>query len=113
MQMCWPFTQRQSPAECSGEHLACATAFLQDQFSTITVIARLPGIWVGFILSLNCNITHHFSHLYLGPVTNCYLFQGCKRKFLDILIPSCHVEMFMPNVSLMSPPLQSPTHAVR
>ena len=41
-------------------------------------------------------------HNYLEPISQCHLFKGCKRKFLDILVPSCRIEMFMPNVQLIT-----------
>ena len=35
------------------------------------------------------SVTLTCSHLYLEPIQQCYLFAGCKRKFLDILMSSC------------------------
>ncbi|GLC44797.1 hypothetical protein PLESTB_001212900 [Pleodorina starrii] len=40
-------------------------------------------------------------HLYLHPVRNCYLFRGCKQRFLDALLTAARVELFMPGVQLM------------
>ncbi|GLI61751.1 hypothetical protein VaNZ11_004203 [Volvox africanus] len=40
-------------------------------------------------------------HLYLQPVRNCYLFKGCKQRFLDALLTAARVELFMPGVQLM------------
>ncbi|GLC57329.1 hypothetical protein PLESTB_001212500 [Pleodorina starrii] len=40
-------------------------------------------------------------HLYLAPVRNCYLFRGCKQRFLDAVLAACRVELFMPGVQIV------------
>ncbi|KAG2493568.1 hypothetical protein HYH03_008087 [Edaphochlamys debaryana] len=40
-------------------------------------------------------------HLYLQPVRGCYLFKGCKQRFMDALLTAARVEMFMPGVQVM------------
>ncbi|EFJ39217.1 hypothetical protein VOLCADRAFT_45039, partial [Volvox carteri f. nagariensis] len=41
-------------------------------------------------------------HLYLHPVRSCYLFKGCKQRFLDALLTVARVELFMPGVQLLT-----------
>ncbi|GIL56055.1 hypothetical protein Vafri_11509 [Volvox africanus] len=41
-------------------------------------------------------------HLYLQPVRNCYLFKGCKQRFLDALLNAARVELFLPGVEIMT-----------
>ncbi|GIL88133.1 hypothetical protein Vretifemale_16146, partial [Volvox reticuliferus] len=41
-------------------------------------------------------------HLYLQPVRNCYLFKGCKQRFLDALLTVARVELFLPGVEIMT-----------
>ncbi|GLI61752.1 hypothetical protein VaNZ11_004204 [Volvox africanus] len=41
-------------------------------------------------------------HLYLQPVRNCYLFKGCKQRFLDALLTAARVELFLPGVEIMA-----------
>ncbi|KXZ44423.1 hypothetical protein GPECTOR_68g396 [Gonium pectorale] len=41
-------------------------------------------------------------HLYLQPVRSCYLFRGCKQRFLDALLTAARVELFMPGVQIMT-----------
>lgn len=38
-------------------------------------------------------------HLYNLPLHSCWLFTGCKQKFLDALLLSAKVELFMPKVT--------------
>eukprot|EP00201_Polytomella_parva_P009588 CAMPEP_0175054834 /NCGR_PEP_ID=MMETSP0052_2-20121109/9726_1 /TAXON_ID=51329 ORGANISM="Polytomella parva, Strain SAG 63-3" /NCGR_SAMPLE_ID=MMETSP0052_2 /ASSEMBLY_ACC=CAM_ASM_000194 /LENGTH=579 /DNA_ID=CAMNT_0016319575 /DNA_START=167 /DNA_END=1902 /DNA_ORIENTATION=+ len=40
-------------------------------------------------------------HLYLKPVKSCYLFRGCKQKFLEAVLVASRVELFMPGVNVM------------
>ncbi|GIM10248.1 hypothetical protein Vretimale_14045, partial [Volvox reticuliferus] len=40
-------------------------------------------------------------HLYMHPVRSCYLFKGCKQRFLDALLTVARVELFMPGVQLL------------
>ncbi|PNH09149.1 Potassium channel KAT1, partial [Tetrabaena socialis] len=40
-------------------------------------------------------------HLYLQPVRGCYLFKGCKQRFLDALLTAARVELFMPGVQIL------------
>ena len=37
--------------------------------------------------------------MYLGVLRNCYVFNGCKARFLDEVLNMAHMEVFMPNVS--------------
>lgn len=37
-------------------------------------------------------------HLYNYPLHTCWLFRGCKQKFVDALLLSAKVELFMPKV---------------
>jgi hypothetical protein len=39
-------------------------------------------------------------HLYLQPLRGCYLFKGCKQRFLDAFLTAARVEMFMPGVQV-------------
>ena len=39
-------------------------------------------------------------HLYLEPLSGCYLFKGCKQQFLDAFLTAARVEMFMPGVQV-------------
>ncbi|EFJ46902.1 hypothetical protein VOLCADRAFT_92690 [Volvox carteri f. nagariensis] len=41
-------------------------------------------------------------HLYLQPVRSCYLFKGCKQRFLDALLTAARVELFLPGVEIMT-----------
>ena len=41
-------------------------------------------------------------HLYLDPLHQCYLFKRCKPKFMDAVLASCRMDLFMPNVQLVS-----------
>ncbi|KAG2444346.1 hypothetical protein HXX76_001102 [Chlamydomonas incerta] len=41
-------------------------------------------------------------HLYLQPVKGCYLFKGCKQRFLDAFLTAARVELFMPGVQLLN-----------
>ncbi|GLC44798.1 hypothetical protein PLESTB_001212800 [Pleodorina starrii] len=41
-------------------------------------------------------------HLYLQPVRNCYLFRGCKQRFLDALLTAARVELFLPGVEILT-----------
>ena len=34
-------------------------------------------------------------HLYQVALRDCYLFQGCKPKFLDAVMAACRADMFM------------------
>jgi hypothetical protein len=34
--------------------------------------------------------------LYAKPLAACYLFQGCGRKFLDAIMTTARVELFLP-----------------
>jgi hypothetical protein len=43
-------------------------------------------------------------HLYLEQLRSCYLFQGCRQKFLDAVLSIAKVELFMPKVPLLPPP---------
>lgn len=38
-------------------------------------------------------------HMYSEVLSNCYLFAGCKARFLDELLSLARMELFMPNVS--------------
>jgi hypothetical protein len=38
-------------------------------------------------------------HLYLSALTSCWMFRGCKKKFLDGLLACAKVELFMPQVN--------------
>lgn len=38
-------------------------------------------------------------HLYMEPLSTCYVFQGCSPLFLDSVMMACKVELFMPKVS--------------
>lgn len=38
-------------------------------------------------------------HLYLDVLRDCYLFAGCKARFLDQVLAVARMELFMPNVS--------------
>ncbi len=42
-------------------------------------------------------------HLYLQPLRGCYLFKGCKQRFLDALLSAAKVELFMPGVQVGGP----------
>ncbi|KAG2447077.1 hypothetical protein HYH02_007827 [Chlamydomonas schloesseri] len=42
-------------------------------------------------------------HLYLQPVKGCYLFKGCKQRFLDAFLTAARVELFMPGVQILTP----------
>lgn len=37
----------------------------------------------------------------MHPVRTCYLFRGCKQRFLDALLTIARVELFMPGVQLL------------
>ena len=37
-------------------------------------------------------------HLYLSPLRACWLLEGVKQKFLDAMLASARVELFMPKV---------------
>jgi hypothetical protein len=37
-------------------------------------------------------------HLYLEQLRTCYLFQGCRQKFLDAVLSIAKIELFMPKV---------------
>ncbi len=41
-------------------------------------------------------------HLYLQPVKSCYLFKGCKQRFLDAILQAAKVELFLPGVQIMT-----------
>lgn len=41
-------------------------------------------------------------HLYLQAIKNCYLFKGCKQKFLDAVLAVMRVELFMPMVQILT-----------
>ncbi|KAF8054945.1 AKT1 [Scenedesmus sp. PABB004] len=41
-------------------------------------------------------------HLYNGALTSCWLFRGAKQKFIDALLLSAKVELFMPKVDIVS-----------
>ncbi len=41
-------------------------------------------------------------HLYLQPVKSCYLFKGCKQRFLDAILSAARVELFMPGVQILT-----------
>lgn len=48
-------------------------------------------------------------HLYSSPLNYCWLFSDCKQKFLDALLASAKVELYMPRVRL--PDLVGLTHS--
>jgi hypothetical protein len=37
-------------------------------------------------------------HLYNQSLHTCWLFRGCKQKFLDALLATAKVELYMPQV---------------
>ncbi len=41
-------------------------------------------------------------HLYLGQIQRCYLFRGAKQKLLDALLAAGRVELYMPQVEIVS-----------
>eukprot|EP00884_Botryococcus_braunii_P021334 jgi/Botrbrau1/7885/Bobra.9_2s0059.2 len=41
-------------------------------------------------------------HLYLEQLRSCYLFQGCRQKFLDAVLSIAKVELFMPKVEVVA-----------
>ncbi|KXZ41005.1 hypothetical protein GPECTOR_1004g270 [Gonium pectorale] len=41
-------------------------------------------------------------HLYLQPIKGCYLFRGCKQRFLDALLTAARVELFLPGVEIVT-----------
>ncbi|KAG2493569.1 hypothetical protein HYH03_008088 [Edaphochlamys debaryana] len=41
-------------------------------------------------------------HLYLSPLKGCYLFRGCKQRFLDAILAVAHVELFLPGVEILA-----------
>jgi hypothetical protein len=45
---------------------------------------------------------HLHRHLYLDVLKDCYLFGGCKPRFLDLVLAAVRMELFMPNVSALS-----------
>jgi hypothetical protein len=38
-------------------------------------------------------------HMYNSPMRSCWLFSGCQQKFLDALLATAKVELYMPKVS--------------
>ncbi|GFR43530.1 hypothetical protein Agub_g4626 [Astrephomene gubernaculifera] len=41
-------------------------------------------------------------HLYLQSIKGCYLFQGCKQRFLDAVLSAARVELFLPGVEILT-----------
>lgn len=41
-------------------------------------------------------------HLYSNPLSRCWLFGNCKQKFLDAVLASAKVELYMPKVDIIS-----------
>jgi hypothetical protein len=39
-------------------------------------------------------------HLYSNPLACCWLFHNCKQKFLDAVLASAKVELYMPKVRI-------------
>jgi len=40
--------------------------------------------------------------LYAEPLASCYLFQSCGRKFLDAIMTTARVELFLPKVEIVA-----------
>lgn len=67
-------------------------------------------IWHAFIPSLVVQLPWHVlipslhfnRHLYMDPLSTCYMFEGCSPLFLDSVMMACKVELFMPKVSKFS-----------
>ncbi|KAF5831397.1 cyclic nucleotide-binding-like protein [Dunaliella salina] len=41
-------------------------------------------------------------HLYMEVLKDCYLFHGCKARFLDQVLAAVRMELFMPNVPILN-----------
>lgn len=41
-------------------------------------------------------------HLYMEVLKDCYLFNGCKARFLDQVLAAVRMELFMPNVPVLN-----------
>eukprot|EP00882_Tetradesmus_deserticola_P029635 GHRQ01033216.1.p1 GENE.GHRQ01033216.1~~GHRQ01033216.1.p1 ORF type:complete len:132 (+),score=4.38 GHRQ01033216.1:362-757(+) len=53
-------------------------------------------------------------HLYSSPLDGCWLFYNCKQKFLDAVLASAKVELYMPKVRITwSPHADRPFQVAR
>ena len=66
---------------------------LQLQFSSFE--ASDEKVLGGFPTAIRRRVLRH---LYANSLLQCWLFEGCRQKFLDALLACAKVEMFMPQV---------------
>ena len=65
--------------------------------SAAALVVRTPQVLAIYPTTIRRKVLRH---LYLQPVKGCYLFKGCKQRFLDAFLTAARVELFMPGVQV-------------